>query len=327
MQIAPKDIKKILVFRNDRFGEFLLNIPSLRALKETFTNARLTIIVNPYVKELAESIPFIDEIIAWGNERHSLSEKLRLMRLLRQKNIDMAIMLNPSKEFNILTYLAGIPVRVGYDRKWGFLLTHKIKDKKYLGEKHEIEYNLELVGIVGAKTEDKAMSLKIEEGAIKNLAEYFQLENSDNLVALNPWTSGPIKQWPKAHFSNLAKRLSEELKLKVVIIGGKEELYREGEFFNNLGSGIINMAGRTTLKELAALLKKCRLLVSGDSGPVHLACAVGTPAIAIFRSDIPGKCARRWGPSQKESIVIEKDNLSDITVDEVFQKIKERLVG
>ena len=319
-----REIRNILVLRNDRFGEFLLNIPALRALRETFVKARVIVVADPYVRELAEAVPFIDEIIEWGRQEHSLFQKLRLISLLKKKNIDMAIMLNPSKEFNILTYLAGIPVRVGYDRKWGFLLTHKIKDKKYLGEKHEIEYNLELVGIVGAKTEDKAMSLKIEEGTIKNPTEYFHLENSDNLVALNPWTSDPVKQWPKAHFSNLAKRLAEELKLKIVIIGGKEES-REGEIFDNLGSGMVNMTGRTTLKELAALLKKCRLLVSGDSGPVHLACAVGTPAIAIFRSDIPGKCARRWGPSQKASIVIEKDNLSDISVDEVFKKVKEAI--
>jgi len=85
------------------------------------------------------------------------------------------------------------------------------------------------------------------------------------------------------------------------------------------------MTGKTTLKQLASLLKKSRLLISGDSGPVHLACAVGTPVIVIFRNDIPGKSAKRWGPWGPGNFIIEKDNLCDITVDEVFSKAKEAL--
>ncbi len=158
MQIDKGTIKNILVVRNDRFGEFLLNIPAFRALKETFINANLIIAVDPYVRELAESIPFIDEAIEWSRGKHPLLEKLRLIKLLKNRRIDMAVMLNPSKDLNIITRLAGIPIRVGYDRKWGFLLTHKMKDKKHLAEKHEIEYNLELVSLIGAKTQDSTLS-------------------------------------------------------------------------------------------------------------------------------------------------------------------------
>jgi len=82
---------------------------------------------------------------------------------------------------------------------------------------------------------------------------------------------------------------------------------------------------KTTLPELAALLKRGSLVVSGDSGPMHLATAVGTPVIALFRNDLPGKTAKRWGPWGKNHIVIEKSNLNNITVDEVFSKVKEVL--
>jgi len=327
MQIDRKAIKNILVVRNDRFGEFLLNIPALRALKEAFSDARLIAVVDPYTKELAESVCFIDETIEWGRQGHSLSEKLRLIKLLRKKSIDMAIMLNPTKDFNIIIRFAGIPIRVGYDRKWGFLLTHKIKDKKHLGQKHEIEYNLELVSLIGAGTEDKTLCLSIDDREINDFFRDFNIKDYNNLIVLHPWTSDPIKQWPLKNFCELAKRLVREQDMRIIIIGGKDELTKSIEFFSNIDSNLINLTARTTLTQLAALLKKCKLLISGDSGPVHLACAVGTKVLAIFRNDIPGKSARRWGPWGKGHIIVKKDNLSDITVDEVFGKVKEVLIN
>ena len=310
--------------RNDRFGEFLLVIPALRALKETFADARVIAVVDPYVKELAGCIPFIDEIMSWGRKRHSLSENLRLIGLLRKKNIDMAVMFNPSKEFNLFTWMAGIPLRLGYDRKWGFLLTHKIKDKKYLGQKHEIEYNLELTRLIGAKTQDKNLSLKVEEGIINTLAGVGILKNSANLVAIHPWTSDSVKQWPIANFRKLAIRLIKDLGVRVIIIGGSQESDRYSDLFEDCDN-LFNFTGKTTLKQLAAVLTKCRLLISGDSGPVHLAGCVGIPVLAIFRNDLPGKTALRWGPVSDRSAVIEKESLKDITVEQVFLKAKEML--
>jgi ADP-heptose:LPS heptosyltransferase len=242
---------------------------------------------------------------------------------LRRKNIDLAVLLNPSKEFNLFTNLAGIPIRVGYARKWGFLLNHKIKDKKYLGERHEVEYNLELVDLVGAITEDKTLSLRIDNDALEGLD--LKIEKYDSLVALHPWTSDPMKQWPLSSFQELTKRLIKELGIKMVIIGGREELNKSIEIFQNFDNHLLNITGKTTLKQLAALLKNCRLLISGDSGPVHLACAVGTPVVAIFRNDIPAKSAKRWGPWGEDNMVIEKERLSDITVEEVFNKVRRGL--
>lgn len=323
--MQTKTVKNILVVRNDRFGEFLLNIPSFRALKETFTDARLITVVNSSVKELAEKVPFIDEIIEWNQGKHPLSEKIRFINLLKKKKIDTAVMLNPSKDFNIFTYLAGIPIRVGYNRKWGFLLTHKMKDKKHLGQRHEIEYNLELVSLVGAKTQDQTLSISIDDSIIDDLLKDAGIENNGNLVALHPWTSDPIKQWPIQNFCELAKRLISEQDMRVIIIGGKEELTKNIDFFENVDGNLINLTARTTLTQLAALLKKCKLLISGDSGPVHLACAAGTKVLVVFRKDISGKSARRWGPWGRGHIIIERKSLCDITVDEVLNRVREVL--
>lgn len=327
MEKKLKEVKNILCVRNDRFGEFLLNIPALRALKETFSGARIIAVVDPYLVDLTRSIPLIDEVIEWGQGPHIFREKLKLFLLLRSKRIDVAVMLNPSKEFNIFTFLSVIPVRAGYTRKCGFLLTHKLEDLKYLGSRHEVEYNLELVGLLGAKTDNLTLSLSLEDDSLRPMLENYGITDSDVLVALHPWTSDPIKQWPLDNFRAVANELLHYPNIKLIVIGGKDESGKSSDFCESIlrQGNLIDLSGKTSLRELAVLLKKCKLVISGDSGPVHLACAAGGKALAIFRNDISGKGPKRWGPWGKGHVVIEKTNLSEITPEEVLVKAKEIL--
>ncbi len=313
----------IACFRNDRFGEFLLNIPAFRLLKNNSSDARLTLIVDPYVEGLAQQIGCADEIICWENRKHKFNEILKFAGQLKKKKFDLSIAFNPSKEFNLVSFLTGIPRRIGYDHKWDFLLTHKLQDKKYLGERHEVEYNLELARLAGAKEGEKDASISVDSGIIEELLQGERLSGSKALVAIHPWTSDPLKQWPKENFAALAQALVQEKGLEVIIVGGRAEYPQSLEFCRNLK--VYNMAGKTTLLQLAALLKRCRLLITADSGPMHLAASVGTPVIAIFRNDIAGKTPKRWGPSGGGHVVIEKDNLSAISAQEVLTKAKERL--
>jgi ADP-heptose:LPS heptosyltransferase len=301
-----KERKNILVIRNDRFGEFLLNIPAIRALKEKFPQSRIILAVDSYVMDLAKKIPHVDEVIFFDSRRHSIFDVIVFARILKKKNIDMAFVMNPSKYSNIAIFLAGIPERIGYDHKWDFLLTKKIEDLKRLARKHEVEYNLDLVKAVGAETDNKNLALNIDD------------DGKENIIAIHPWTSDPVKQWPVERFRELALKMVKETDVSVIIVGGPGELHKSVAF-NNVDKRIKNMTGKTTLVELASLLKRSKLLVSGDSGPVHLACAVGTPVVALFRNDLPGKGPKRWGPWGEGSVVIEKNSLSDISVDEVMK--------
>jgi len=298
-------IKNILARRNDRFGEFLLNIPAFRALKEGFPGALLTLAVSPAVKELAECVEYADQVVVWDDD---------FKKNLRKQKFDTCVVLNPAKEAHWAVFLAGIPVRVGYNRKWGVLLTHKMQDNKGLGLKHEVEHNLDLVGLIGAKTSDKSIFLG-------KLPQYNNQEYG-KAIAVHPFTSDTLKQWPIDKFGQLIKRLSEKPGVKVLVVGRDEVIGRE--YFDNLGSNVINLINRTSLVELAQILKQCRLLVTCDSGPMHLAAAVGTPVVALFRNDLVGKTAKRWGPWGKECVVIEKGNLNDITTDEVAESARER---
>ncbi len=316
---------KILVVRNDRFGEFLLNIPAIRALKDGFPNTEVIALVGGGVAELAKAVPCIDQVISWGHRKHTIREKLGLVVSLRKKHIQYAVILNPTSEMNILTFLAGIPRRVGYDRKCGSLLTDRIKDRKDLGFKHEVEYNLELAGVLGVGTTDLALSLEVDNDIIKSLLARHNIVKSDYLIAIHPWTSDPRKQWPLERFVELTERLSGVTKAKIIIVGKTDQEQPITGNFCAGGDKLINLTGKTSLLELAALLKICKLLISGDSGPVHLATCVNTPVVALFRNDLAGKGPKRWGPWGKGNLVIQKDRLISISVDEVVECAKEVL--
>jgi len=301
-----KIIKNLLVVRNDRFGEFLLIIPAIRALKESYPQARITLAVSTQVKELAGMIEYVDEVFVWDD----------IKKNLRKQKFDLCVIFNPTKEAHISTFLAGIPLRLGYNRKWGFLLSHKITDNKGLGLKHEIESNLELVNVIGAKTNDQSLSLG-KLPAFSN-SEY------EGAVALHPYTSDPVKDWHADKFRALISRLTQGLGCKLIIIG-KPEHNHQGDYLLGASANVINLVNKTTLVELAQVLKLCSLLITCDSGPMHLAQAVGTSLIALFRNDLPGKSAKRWGPTSDKSTVIQSDSLSNISVEDVFHKVKEVL--
>ena len=302
-------LKSILAIRNDRFGEFLLNIPALCALKEGHPEAKLTLAVSPAVKELAECVECVDKVVIWDDV---------FRKNLRKYKFDACVILNPTKEAHWACFLAGIPARAGYDRKWGILLNRKIKDKKYLALKHEVEYNLDLGGLIGVNNKEIAsLGLRLPR------AEKYEFLRK--AIAIHPFTSDPVKQWPIERFMELAKIITQDIKAKVVFVGRIEHEVGEGIVRGIENPDIINLINKTSLVELAQALKQCKLLISCDSGPMHLAAAVGIPVVALFRNDLPGKTAKRWGPWGQGHTVIEKSNLGDISVDEVVEKVAQSI--
>jgi len=312
---------RILAIRNDRFGEFLLNIPAFRALKMSFKGARLTLMVDDSVVGLAKTIEFVDEVISFKAKKHNFLELVKISNQLRGK-FDCAIVFNPSKSSHILSFLSTIPQRIGYNRKYGFLLTKSLKDEKSIGLKHEVDYNLDLVSLLGAKIEDKSISLAINPDFGREVFKKHNMNEVNRVVVIHPFTSDKVKMWPLDYFQRLAISIVNELKLSVFIVGEKSHRRITSHLFDGLGSNIINLIGETTLVELASLLKISPCLVSCDSGPMHLAAAVNTSTISLFRNDIVGKTAKRWGPWGEGHIVIEKSNLKNVSARQILTNIK-----
>jgi lipopolysaccharide heptosyltransferase II len=316
------EIRNILVIRTDRIGEVLLSTPVLAALREKWPGARISMMVRPEVRGLVEDNPNIDEIMEYDEKQ---SSAIKLSVALRKKDFGIAVIVNPKKEFHLAAFLAGIPVRVGFDRKWGFLLTHRVKDLKFLAQKHEVEYNLDLVRALGIEPRDKRPHLAVRDNSEHSASEKLKAamppgSDACSLIAVHPCTSNPSKQWPKTHFAELGDLLMSHGYNIVMISGAQEQRFAKEVVYMMRGKPA-DLTGALSLKELAALLKRCRLLISGDSGPVHIAAAVGTPVAALFGKGDPGSRPARWGPYGEGHIVIEKDRLDDISPEDVLKQV------
>ena len=313
-------MSKILAFRNDRMGEFLLTIPALRALHETF-GERITLVVDDYLRDLARCVEGVDEVLCWRNEKHFLSQIRNFSKSLR-RCFNIAVIFNPTKEAHLISFLARIPLRVGYDRKWGFLLNRKIPDRKDLGIKHEVEYNLELVGLIGAKTENKSLKIEIPPDKLREAQEMLQRQGIfDSYIVIHPFASYPPKQWPLERFLEVIKDTS--VKINIVVIGGKENIFYREQFKNlSRQKQVAVLIGKTDLLQLAGILSGAKCLISNDSGPVHLASAVGTRCIVLFDNSVPSRSPRRWSPWGEGHIVIQKPDIRQITVEEVHTALK-----
>jgi ADP-heptose:LPS heptosyltransferase len=318
-------MRRILIIRNDRFGEFLLNVPAFRAVKETYPACALTAAVAPGVADVARGVPYIDKVIEFPSAPMGLAGQLRFVMKLRREKFDAAAVLNPTAIAHRSIFLAGIPLRAGYARKHPFFLTNTIPDVKGEGRRHEVLNNLGVAALLGCSTQDLSLTLNIPPLLQREALSRFGLTGQGIYAAVHPWTSDAVKQWPLERFTQLIAALARQVGVTVVIIGRPEPWHEP--FIVPAAANIIDLRGQTSLMEAGAVLKCCAVLVSCDSGPVHLAASVGTPVVALFRNDMPGKNPERWGPWGPGHAVIQRAQLNNISVEDVIGIVSDKIYG
>jgi len=310
--IDVENIESILVTRTDRIGDVVLSTPVLEALRTRFPFAMIAMMVSQETRELVQGNPNLDEVIVYDKkgEEHSWYGTWKFARKLRQKEFDIAIHLHPTNRVHWVSFLAGISVRLGYRFKNYRLLTHAIPHLKHEGLKHEAEYNFDLLRPLGIEMPSELRTyVPLPESAFHDLEEMKRAEglNGCSYFAINPGASCPSKMWPASRFAELTDQLNQQFGFPVVLIGGSGEQSISDQMIRWMKTKAINMTGRLSLSQTAWLLKDARLLISNDSGPVHIANAVGTPVISIFGRKQPGLGPKRWGPLGSTSTVIHKD--------------------
>jgi heptosyltransferase-2 len=304
--------RRILIVRTDRIGDVLLSTPVIKALRQKFPQAYICMLVSPYTKDALEGNPDLDRIITFDKDAKNSQGWLGALKfawLLRKKKFDLAIVLHPTTRMHLLTFLAGIPKRLGYDRKSGFLLTDRIKHTKEYGQKHESEYALDLIRYLGIQAQDKTLFMPIKQESEKWVEVLFSqvgIKDSDKLLIIHPTASCHSKTWPGERFAEAADKLAQKYGFKVVIVSGPKDLQQAGEVIKNMRSQALNLAGKTSLSQLASLLRRCQLFISTDSGPMHVASALGVPVITIFGRSQAGLSPQRWGPLGEKSRVLHK---------------------
>ena len=331
--------QRLLFVRTDRLGETLLTLPTLRALREAWPACRLILCVQPALAELLRPHPDAQELHAEPEPDAAWWQRAwRLGRRWRAWQADAVLIANPKKEYHAAAWLAGIPRRVGYDRKWGGLLTDRLDDRKALGDRHEVQYNLDLLSALGVAIPrvpevrllvdpdvDQDMARRLERlprsrrlGSEEWLPRRLAGLTSDHLLAVHPWASTPTKCWPASRFRALMRRLHTERHVRLLLVGGREHQHEAKELARDL-PGVTDWTGQLSLPQLAGCLRHVRLLVSNDSGPMHVAAAVGTPTIALFGTTDPAAGPRRWGPWGQGHSVIHQPSMDAISVQDVFQ--------
>ena len=312
VQGVKGEFQRILIARTDRIGDVLLSTPVIKALRDNYPGAYIAMMVSPYAKDIVEGNPYLDEVIIYDkdNKHRTWGMSIKFALNLKKKKFDLAIVLHPTNRVHLVTFFAGIPKRVGYDRKMGFLLTDRRKHSKQLGEKHELEYSLDLVRYLGIEPKDKILFMPIRPESEKWVDELFKIEGikrTDKLLAIHPGASCPSKIWPSERFAETADRLTEKYSFKVLVIAGPKDMHAAQEVLKNMRHPALNLAGKISVSQLASVLKRCQLFISNDSGPVHIASAVGTPVISIFGRNQKGLSPLRWGPVGERDKILHKE--------------------
>lgn len=319
-----EDARRILFVRTDRIGDTLMNIPAIHLLRQTYPKAWITLLCSPPVAELFQGHPDLDEVMLYDAAAGGARKKL--LEDLKKAKFDAAIVSNPDKDLHLLIFQAGIRHRVGYRRKWGFLLTRTIVDDKDRCLRHEIESNLNLVKLVSDEVWDGATPLPVNPAAQAKVQDLLERQGADGaVIALHVGTTNPKKRWPVERFAELADRVQAE-GLKVVLVGGREERGQGELIFRRTLLSVVDAIGLFSLNELTAFLARpeVKVLVTSDSGPAHIAWMQGTPVVVFFAKDVPGSNPVRWGPRDGRSEVIEKE-MAAISAEEAFEAVEKVL--
>jgi heptosyltransferase-2 len=284
----------ILVRATNWVGDAVMCIPALQALRQTFPQAHIAVLARPWVAGLYGREPFCDEVIPYEAPRgwHGWREKWDLAQALRSRNFDCAVILQNAFEAAALLRLAQIPVRIGYDRDArGWLLTDAVAvPKKGEIPPHQRFYYLELLrraGLTGDYDTDKPIRLSGAADAAEQGSHRFRAAGLNNaVVGVSPGAAyGGAKRWLPERFAEAAVSVASERGAAVAVFGSTEErdiCATVCRHIESLGQHCVDFAGLTSLPEFIEMAAACDVYLTNDSGPMHIASALGVPTAVVF---------------------------------------------
>lgn len=296
--------KRILIVNVNWVGDIIFSTPFIRTVRMANPDARIACLVHPRCVGMLESNPRLDEIIIYDEEgsHKGVIGKAGLVFELRKGRFDTAFILHRSFTKALLTWMAGIPERVGYATKnRGGILTTVVEDPET--ECHKVEYFLNIARAAGMKPDSLSYEFFVEPSDRAFVAELLAkngITGKDKVVVLCPGGNWDPKRWPKERFASLADLLTEKAAARIVISGSAKDVALAQEVKGLMKNSSVVTAGETTLRQLGALLGRADLVVANDSGPMHIAVAMKTKTIALFGPTSP----RLTGPYGEGSYIV-----------------------
>jgi lipopolysaccharide heptosyltransferase I len=326
-------VKSIAIVKLSSLGDVIHALPVAHALRRHFPAARVVWIVEARESPILKGHPDLDGVLTvdtrrWRKAIRSGSgvgevwaELLSFTRMVRGARFDAAIDLQGLVKSGLITALTGATLRVGFARRrcrepLNSLFTNRRVEPSQV---HVVDQYLSLLEPLGVRDRETVFSVLSNAEAEQTVDEFLDTEGikpRDRLVALNPGAGRPSKRWPLSHYRRLAERLSVEAGVRVLLLWGPDERLMAREIGVGLGACPI-LAPPTTLTELVALLRRCDLMVAGDTGPLHLAAALGIPALGLYG---PTRSERN-GPYGNRCLAIQSPDgrMETISPDDVFR--------
>jgi len=277
---------KILVVNVNWVGDVLFSTPAIKALRKHYPDAHIACMVVPRCKEILELNPRLNELIIYDEkgEYKGLFGKLKLISELKARRFDCVFLFHRSLTRTLMVALSGIRERVGiYNSKRGFLLTKKVKPQP--PDIHKVEQFLNIVRGMGVGEYGKNMELFIGKEDDAFSCEFLKsrgIDEKERFIVLNPGGNWDLKRWPAENFAGLGDSLREKYKVPIVITGADKDVWLGKKIAGMMRHKPVVAAGETTLRQLAAIMKRASLVVSNDSGPMHIAVSQAVKTIALF---------------------------------------------
>lgn len=289
--IRHDTVRRVLVRATNWVGDVILMTPALTAVRRAFPLATITALARPSVADLLTASPDVNEVMR--DETHGraggFSGRLALIREVRRRGFDLAIVFPHAFEAALVATLAGIPIRVGYRTEGrGWLFTHPVRRRP--SRRHQIYHYLDLVEAFGITPDHAGPVLRLSVEAIQEadrLLGQAGVRSDAVLIGLNPGAAyGPAKRWPADRYAALAALLEARYGVTPIILGGPADREAAGEVMARYEADhrrrLISLAGQTGLLGAAAVIARCHVVVTNDSGLMHIAAAVGVPVVALF---------------------------------------------
>jgi len=292
-ELNLKPIERIVVRGTNWVGDAVMTIPALRQLRRLFPDAHITLATRAWAEGLFADCDFLDDLQI--HEGSGLRSVVQQVRQWRKRNFDLAILLPNSLETALVASLARVPLRIGYatDGRQA-LLTHPLALPEWRETKHEVFYYLKIVAELEWLINHEQTFLQSQPDGSLEVSNSRKSRARDSLrscgiveakrlVALCPGSiNSRAKRWPTERYAALADRLINELGAQVILVGSNAEAEVSLEVSNQMRNQSLTLTGRTDLAELVATLSLVDLLVTNDTGPAHIASALGRPTLVIF---------------------------------------------
>ncbi|MBW1613727.1 MAG: glycosyltransferase family 9 protein [Deltaproteobacteria bacterium] len=316
---SGQDIKKILFIRIDRIGDIVLSTPALKAVKEAYPHSKITVLASPSNSPLVFNNPNIDYIVVY-DRRGRLIDRIRVIQKLRESGFDLAI--DPYADYELKTaliaFFSGAKRRIGY-ASYGREVFFNLPAPEIRSNRHFVDLTLDVLKPVGIVANDKPPEIFLTDDEKKWAGDWLNKNGlgSNPVIGIHPGAYYETQRWLPERFAELIELLQKDKKLDVVIFGGPDDEHLVNRICSILhGEVTIHIAH--DLRKLAALIPCCHVFVCNNSGPLHMAVALGTPTISFMGPTIK----ERWIPIGNIHTVLRRDKLPCIGCNLGHCKIK-----